>query len=100
VVLRPRDGGKTTAVYLVSTNDGLNESLALWQEAQRLGASDFNVMAILEDGRIGSLSENKKQRVQNRIDAVAIYRGDERAAIERLGKVAGLTQRAVVRIRL
>jgi Domain of unknown function DUF1828 len=99
IVVRPRIGGRVTAVYLVNSNDGLNESLALWQEAQRLGESNFNVMTIIEDGRLGVLSEPKKQRMQNRIDAVAIYKGDEMAAIERVGRIAGLPQRIPIRIR-
>jgi hypothetical protein len=46
-----------------------------------------------------AVSEPKKQRMQNRIDAVAIYRGDEWAAIERVGKVAGLPQKVAIRSR-
>lgn len=91
VVLRPAQGGISTAVYLVNSNDGLNEALMLWQEARSLKRDDVKVVAIIEDEDSAHLNRKKKQRTINRIDAFAYYRGDEKAVIERLGRVAELS---------
>lgn len=90
VVLKPKDRGIATAVYLVNSNDGVNEALSLWQEAQRLQCADFKVMAILEDEKFDGINRRKFQRMANRIDSVAYYRGDERATLDRLSRTAGI----------
>ncbi|WP_114861876.1 DUF1828 domain-containing protein [Azospirillum brasilense] len=90
VVLVPKGGGGRTAVYLVNTNDGLSEALALWQEARRLNRPDIKVMAIMEDEQNVALNKRKLQRTLNRIDNAAYFRGDEKAVIERLRITAGL----------
>ena len=89
-VLRPRDRtGKlpTTAVFFVQVLDTMNEALMLWMEARDQHRSDIRVAALVEDGTI-NLSSNKAQRAFNRIDTTAIYRGDEKAAIDRIERVA------------
>jgi hypothetical protein len=92
VVVEPKQGGIATAVYLVNSNDGVNEALSLWQEAQRLQCgADFRVMAILEDELLQGINRRKFQRMANRIDSVAYYRGDERATLDRLSRTAGIS---------
>ena len=90
-VLRPRvkNGGlaSTTAVFIVQVLDTMNEALMLWMEARAQHRSDIRVAALVEDGTI-NLGSNKAQRAFNRIDATAIYRGDETAAIDRIERVA------------
>lgn len=90
-VLRPRtqNGGHmpTTAVFFIQALDTMNEALMLWMEARAQHRSDIRVAALVEDGTI-NLSSNKAQRAFNRIDATAIYRGDEKAAIDRIERVA------------
>jgi hypothetical protein len=90
-VLRPRaqNGGTTptTAVFFVQALDTMNEALMLWMEARNQHRSDIRVAALVEDGTI-NLSSYKAQRAFNRIDATAIYRGDEKAAIDRIERVA------------
>lgn len=90
VVLHPLHTETATAVYLVNSNDDLGEALALWQEARSLGREDIKVFAILEDEKNDNLNKRKIQRTSNRIDAVAFFRGDEHAVIERVGRIAGL----------
>lgn len=94
VVVKPNHGGTPTAVYLVNTNDGVNEALSLWQEAQRLNCHDIKVMAILEDEQVAGISRRKFQRMANRVDSVGYYTRDERATLDRLSRTAGI---AVVR---
>jgi len=90
-VLRPRVAGSsqtsTTAVFFVQALDGMNEALMLWMEARAQHRPDVRVAALVEDGTI-NLSSYKAQRTVNRIDAIAIYRGDEKAAIDRIERVA------------
>lgn len=89
-VLRPRDHvgtSPTTAVFFVQVLDTMNEALMLWMEARDQHRSDIRVAALVEDANF-NLSSNKAQRALNRIDATAIYRGDEKAAIDRIERVA------------
>lgn len=65
----------------------LNEALMLWMEARDQHRSAIRVAALVEDGTI-NLSSNKAQRAFNRIDTTAIFRGDEKAAIDRIERVA------------
>lgn len=90
-VLRPRAQtavtGLTTAVFFVQVLDTLNEALMLWMEAREQRRSDIRVAALVEDGTI-NLSSYKAQRAFNRIDTTAIFRGDEKAAIDRIERTA------------
>jgi Domain of unknown function DUF1828 len=90
-ILRPRDQKDSpfpiTAVFFVQVRDTLNEALMLWMEARDQHRSDIRVTALVEDGTI-NLSSYKAQRAFNRIDTTAIFRGDERAAIDRIERIA------------
>lgn len=91
VVLRPRKDSEAhqpaTAVFLVQTLDAMNEALMLWMELRERRRSDVRVAALVEDGTI-NLSSYKTQRTLNRIDATAFFRGDEKAALDRIERVA------------
>ncbi len=89
-VLKPRDTSKnlpTTAVFFVQSLDAMNEALMLWMEARAQRRTDIRVAALIESGTV-SLSSFKAQRAINRIDAMAVFRGDERAAIDRIERTA------------
>lgn len=91
-VLRPRvevngHPPPTTAVFFVQALDAMNEALMLWMEAREKRRSDIRVTALIEDSSI-NLSSYKAQRAVNRVDAIAIFRGDEAAAIDRIERVA------------
>jgi hypothetical protein len=92
VVVSPFGIEAKTAVYLVNSNDGMAEALGLWQETQRLAKTGINVMAIIESDETPGLNTKKVHRMANRIGHVAYYRGDERAAMERLRVVSGISQ--------
>lgn len=84
VLIAPKDAQlPRTAVFLVQAVDSLNEALMLWQEARLRGARDVRVAALIEDGAV-AMGSPKVQRTVNRIDAVAFFRGDEQAAMDRI----------------
>ena len=80
-------GQPRTAVFLVQAVDALNEALMLWQEARLRSATGIRVAALIEDGSV-TMGSPKVQRAVNRIDAVAFFRGDELAAMERIERTA------------
>lgn len=93
LILRPRNGAssaKPGAVYLVNTNDKLNEALLLQMEAQRIGRDDFGVVALLEEPEMRTISRKKFQRAQNRSLTMPIFRGDEDAAMNVIARSLGL----------
>jgi hypothetical protein len=88
VLIAPNDARlPRTAVFLVQTVDALNEALMLWQEARLRGTRDVRVAALIEDGAV-TMGSPKVQRTVNRIDAVAFFRGDEQAAMDRIERTA------------
>jgi hypothetical protein len=89
VLPKQKDGRRhtATAVFLVQVLDTMNDALMLWMEARDQNRSDIRVTALVEDGSF-NLSSNKAQRAFNRIDATANFRGDEKAAIDRIERVA------------
>ena len=89
LVLVPKDASPLTrlgAIYFVNTNDKLNEALLLQMEAQHLGRSEFEVIALLEEPGMRVISPRKFQRAQNRSLAMPIFRGDEDAAMTMIGR--------------
>ena len=73
------------AVYTVTSNDKLNEALLLLLEARDKRRDDFKIIAIIEDLDMKGMNRRSFQRAQNRLLSMPIYRGDERAAIDRVG---------------
>lgn len=92
LVLRPRAtvSGKTAAIYFVTSNDKLNEALLLQMEAQAKNDQDFKVIALIEEPDLKSINRRKFQRAQNRALPMPIFRGDEDAAVEMIGRSMGL----------
>jgi len=80
VVLRA-PGQKTGAVYLVNSNDKLNEALLAWYEATSR-KSDVAMVAVLEDKDLKGISKGRFQRAQNRRLPMPVFRGDEAATID------------------
>ncbi|WP_037476551.1 DUF1828 domain-containing protein [Sphingobium sp. ba1] len=77
IVLKPRNGGRTGAVYLVNNTDKLNEALLAWRELEDYPGADVAIMAVLEDREMKSVSRMKWQRAQNRHLPMPVFRGDE-----------------------
>lgn len=88
LVIRPKkaDKGKTGALYFVTSNDKLSEALLLQMEAERLGREDFKIVALIEDTDMRPISKKRFQRAQNRSLSMPIFRGDEEAAVSRIGR--------------
>jgi len=87
LVIRPnQDSAKTGALYFVTSNEKLSEALLLQMEAERLGRKDLQIIALIEDSEMRMLSKKKFQRAQNRSLSMPIFRGDEDAAVARIGR--------------
>lgn len=69
---------KSGAIYLVNSNDKMNEALLLKMEAEKLNRTDFEVIALVEG--LSQISLKRFQRAQNRDVAIPIFRDDEEAA--------------------
>lgn len=87
LIIKPsQKDSKSGALYFVTSNDKLNEALLLKMEAERLGRSDVSIIALLEDSEMRGISRKKFQRAQNRSLSMPIFRGDEDAAVNRIGR--------------
>lgn len=94
LIIRPKqaDRGKIGAVYFVTSNDKLSEALLLQMEAEKLGRDDFKIVALIEDSDMKPLSKKRFQRAQNRSLSMPIFRGDENAAVSRIGRDLALAK--------
>ncbi len=88
LVIKPIDtaSSKVGALYFVTSNERLSEALLLQMEAERLKRTDLKIIALIEDSQMRTISKNKFQRAQNRSLSMPIFRGDEDAAVSRIGR--------------
>lgn len=87
LVIRPNaHSAKIGALYFVTSNEKLSEALLLQMEVERLERTDLRIIALIEDSEMRMLSKKKFQRAQNRSLSMPIFRGDEDAAVERIGR--------------
>jgi hypothetical protein len=96
LIIRPKnpDSNKIGALYFVTSNEKLNEALLLQMEADRINRQDFKVIALIEDSEMRLISKKKFQRAQNRSLSMPIFRGDENAAVSRIGRELSLSSAA------
>lgn len=91
LVIRPKDSdARTGALYFATSNDKLNEALLCQMEADRLQRNDIKPIALVETPEMRNLSGPKIQRAQNRSLSMAIFRGDEDAAMDRIRRDLGI----------
>lgn len=92
LVIRPKMPAKALAgaIYFVTSNDKLNEALLLQYEADKQRRNDFRIIALLEEPNMKLISHRRFQRAQNRSLPMPIFRGDEDAAIEMVGRSLAL----------
>jgi hypothetical protein len=88
LIIRPKtDGLVIGSIYFVNSNDKLNEALLLQMEMQADNDnSNYKVIALIEDPDMKLISRRKFQRAQNRSLQMPIFRGDEDAAMRKIGK--------------
>jgi hypothetical protein len=87
LVIRPKaPDTQPGAIYLVNNNDKLSEALLLQTEAQVKKRLDFAVVALIEDAEMKLISRKRFQRAQNRSLPMPIFRGDEDAAMDMIGR--------------
>lgn len=97
IVIRPKTviNALPGAVYFVNSNDRLNEALLLQTEARAQNRDhDFAVIALIEEPDMKVLSRKRFQRAQNRSLTMPIFRGDESAAMEMIGRRLNLPNAA------
>lgn len=86
LVIRDEKRGKAASVYLVNSNDKLNEALLAWIEREKKSRSDFTVFGVIENSDMTGISRRKFQRAQNRGLPMSIFRGDEDTAVSKVLK--------------
>lgn len=93
LVLEPAlPGAKRGAIYLVNSNDKLNEALLAWQELRLKPHGDIALMAVLEDSDMKQISRRKWQRAQNRRLPMPVFRGDESGMLTFISQELGIAQ--------
>lgn len=94
LLIRPQKPGtgKIGAIYFVTSNEKLSEALLLQMEAERVGRNDFKIVALIEDSEMRPIGRKKFQRAQNRSLSMPIFRGDEDAAVARIGRDLGISE--------
>jgi hypothetical protein len=91
LIVRPTEGGlRPAAVYLVNSNDKLNEALLAWQDRTLNNRHDFTIVGVIEDPEMKGISRRRFQRAQNRQLPMPIFRGDEDSAIGLVLREVGL----------
>ncbi len=93
LVIKPKQGGRPGAIYLVNSNDKLNEALLAWKEREEV-SSDVAMIAVIEDSDLKQLSRKRFQRAQNRRLPMPMFRGDEDATVKFIGKELGMPSAA------
>ncbi len=84
--VQPSENSKTAAVYFVSNSEKLADALLLQQELMLMNRSDVAVVALIEDAEMSQISRRKFQRAQNRSVIMPIFRGDEKASMQMIGR--------------
>jgi len=92
LVIRPKEDGHRTAIFLASGVVPFQEAELLRAEVEKEGRqNDITVIALIEDtDKIGAISARRFQRAQNRGLIMPIFRGDEPAALTSIARHAGM----------
>lgn len=93
LVIRPRNGGRRTAIFFASSVVPFQEAELLKAEIERKGQQEvIGVVALIEDPEkiAGTITLRRFQRAQNRGLVMPIFRGDEPAALTMIAKLAGI----------
>jgi hypothetical protein len=93
LVIRPKNNGLQTAVFLASNTVSFQEAELLHAEIEKESRKgDIAVIALIEDTEKiqSTISLRRFQRAQNRGLIMPIFRGDESAALAYIARNAGL----------
>lgn len=88
-IIRPNDGS-SLALYFATSDSKVDEAVMLWMETQ-LAKQNTKVMLLLENEKAPQISSRPLRRAINRLDNIASFRGDESAAMMKIGRYAGLS---------
>ena len=92
VVLRPREDGHVTAVFLAQSVEKLTEAMGLAQEIRIRRIPNVPVAVLIESGTSLVMTGQKVQRAINRIQGFAFYRDDEETALDRMLEVGAISR--------
>ncbi|MBB2167274.1 DUF1828 domain-containing protein [Gluconacetobacter aggeris] len=90
ILLKPINKGIPVAMFLAQTTERLTEAMTLSQEMRIRHFRSAKILALTENGENLSLASRKVSRAVNRIDGLLVYRHDEDAALDRIGRLAEL----------
>lgn len=91
IIVQPKEPtGKSAAIYLATANDKLNEALLFRMELEARNDTRAAVFALIEEPDMRQVSRRVFQRAQNRRLAMPIFRGDETAAMNLIGREIGI----------
>jgi len=90
IVIQRKTGGKRSGIFLVSGATQFLEAELLHGEIERnIDDSEFGAIALIEDAeKFNSIGARRMQRAINRGLPTPIFRGDERASLDRIARLA------------
>lgn len=91
-VIRPKNGSPV-ALYFATSDSKVDEAVMLWMET-RLAKQNIKVALLLENEKAPQISGRPLRRAMNRLDATPSFRGDETAALMKIGGLAGIVGHA------
>ncbi|MDP6833489.1 MAG: DUF1828 domain-containing protein, partial [Alphaproteobacteria bacterium] len=81
------------AVYYGTSENRVNEAVLLWMETHHVLHANHQVLLLLETASPRHISERSLARAFNYLDAVAVFRGEEKTALD---KIASYVERSDV----
>ncbi|MBD0865046.1 MAG: DUF1828 domain-containing protein [Rhodobacteraceae bacterium] len=95
LIIRPKkEATNIGALYFATSNDKLNEALLLQMAAKDQNRTNIRPIALIEEPGMRNLSKTKLQRAQNRSLSILIFRGNEQAAMDSIGRDLNLCDAA------
>lgn len=88
VIIRSKESGASTAVYLGTTEGRVSEAISAWLEAQW---KDCGIkISMLCETEKPAVTQKLMRRAMNRLDSVSFFRDDETASIEKIARQVGI----------
>mgnify|MGYP006284667917 CR=1 FL=1 len=84
-IIRKKDR-EPVVVYYGTSNDRVNEAVILWMEAHHVVQSRMPVLLLLETPSPKNIGQKPLTRAHNFLDGIAAFRGEERSAIDKIGR--------------
>lgn len=79
-------GRQPVAIYYGTANDKVNEAVILWMEVHHVVRAGPQVVLLLETPQPRGITGRALARAHNYLDAIAVFRGEEASAVERIAR--------------